>query len=99
MACASLDLHRACVGGSDRPRAPVQRTGSTPEVRVPSARGPRGGMVADATGTARRRTDVRVMLDGLWFTEGPRWHDGALWFSDMHGHRVMRSELDGTATT
>jgi sugar lactone lactonase YvrE len=39
------------------------------------------------------------MLDGLWFTEGPRWHDGALWFSDMHGHRVMRSELDGTATT
>jgi sugar lactone lactonase YvrE len=56
-------------------------------------------MVAEATGTVRGHSDLRVMLDGLWFTEGPRWHDGALWFSDMHGHRVMRTELDGTATT
>jgi sugar lactone lactonase YvrE len=39
------------------------------------------------------------VLDGLWFGEGPRWHDGALWFSDMHGHRVVRTSLDGDATT
>ena len=29
------------------------------------------------------------VLDGLAFAEGPRWHDGRLWFSDMHAHRVQ----------
>jgi sugar lactone lactonase YvrE len=29
-----------------------------------------------------------VVLDGLAFGEGPRWHDGRLWFSDMHAHVV-----------
>jgi sugar lactone lactonase YvrE len=41
----------------------------------------------------------RTVLDGLYFGEGPRWHDGALWFSDMHGHRVVRTSLEGQATT
>jgi sugar lactone lactonase YvrE len=41
----------------------------------------------------------RTILDGLWFGEGPRWHDGALYFSDMHGHRVVRTDLDGNAST
>lgn len=41
----------------------------------------------------------RTILDGLWFGEGPRWHDGALHFSDMHGHRVVRAALDGTSST
>ena len=40
-----------------------------------------------------------VVLDGLYFPEGPRWHGGKLWFSDMHGHRVMTVGLDGTAAT
>lgn len=44
-------------------------------------------------------TGIRTVLDGLWFGEGPRWHDGALWFSDMHGHRVVRTNLDGTSDT
>lgn len=35
---------------------------------------------------------VRTTVDGLWFPEGPRWHDGALWCSDIHGHRVLRIE-------
>jgi sugar lactone lactonase YvrE len=30
-----------------------------------------------------------VLLDGLAFPEGPRWHDGRLWFSDMHAHAVL----------
>src|SRR4051812_43145721 len=34
-----------------------------------------------------RTTDV--VLDGLVFPEGPRWHDERLVFSDMHGHRVV----------
>jgi sugar lactone lactonase YvrE len=42
---------------------------------------------------------VRTVLDGLWFGEGPRWHEGALWFSDMHGHRVVRTTVDGHAET
>lgn len=29
------------------------------------------------------------VLDGLTFPEGPRWHHGRLWFSDMHDHRVL----------
>lgn len=29
------------------------------------------------------------VLDGLAFAEGPRWHDGRLWFSDMHSHVVQ----------
>ena len=42
---------------------------------------------------------VHTVLDGLYFGEGPRWHEGALWFSDMHDHRVVRTTLDGRAET
>lgn len=34
------------------------------------------------------------MIDGLVFPEGPRWHQGALWFSDMHAERVYRWDGD-----
>jgi sugar lactone lactonase YvrE len=37
----------------------------------------------------------RTLLDGLRFPEGPRWHEGALWFSDMHARQVMKLHLDG----
>lgn len=37
----------------------------------------------------------KVLLDGLWFPEGPRWHDGALYFSDMHGRAVWQLTPDG----
>lgn len=36
-----------------------------------------------------------VVLDGLNFPEGPRWHDGRLWFSDMHARRVMTLDPGG----
>ena len=42
---------------------------------------------------------ARVLLDGLVFPEGPRWHAGRLWFSDMHAHRVMTVDLAGRAET
>ncbi len=38
---------------------------------------------------------LEVLLDGLNFPEGPRWHDGRLFFSDMHGHKVMTVDLAG----
>lgn len=34
-------------------------------------------------------------LDGLSFGEGPRWHDGRLWFSDFYRHAVFAASLDG----
>jgi sugar lactone lactonase YvrE len=40
-----------------------------------------------------------VVLDGLLFPEGPRWHDGRLWFSDQHDKRVVAMSVDGTAET
>ena len=36
-----------------------------------------------------------TILDGFYFGEGPRWHEGSLWFSDVHGHTVRRATLDG----
>jgi sugar lactone lactonase YvrE len=41
----------------------------------------------------------RTVLDDLVFTEGPRWHEGRLWCSDMHDHRVISTALDGRADT
>jgi sugar lactone lactonase YvrE len=40
--------------------------------------------------------DHRVVLDGLVFPEGPRWHKRRLWFSDQHDGRVMSVHADGT---
>ena len=45
----------------------------------------------------RTLTGAETILRDFHFIEGPRWHENALWFSDMHGHRVMRSALDGQA--
>jgi sugar lactone lactonase YvrE len=38
-----------------------------------------------------------TILEGIVFPEGPRWHDGDLWFSDMHAHRVMKMSPQGRA--
>lgn len=43
--------------------------------------------------------DARVVLHGLHFGECPRWHDGRLWLSDMHGGRVLAVDGAGRATT
>jgi sugar lactone lactonase YvrE len=40
-------------------------------------------------------TGSETLAEGLTFPEGVRWHDGALWFSDMHAHTVQRLELGG----
>jgi sugar lactone lactonase YvrE len=43
--------------------------------------------------------DRQILLDGCSFLEGPRWCDGALFLSDMHGHRVLRVGTDGSIDT
>jgi len=39
---------------------------------------------------------IDIYADGFRFLEAPRWHDGALWCSDMHAGRVYRFD-PGTA--
>jgi sugar lactone lactonase YvrE len=36
-----------------------------------------------------------IVLDGLAFPEGPRWHDDRLWFSDQHAKHVHAMDVDG----
>jgi sugar lactone lactonase YvrE len=38
---------------------------------------------------------LKVLIDGLAFPEGPRWHDGKLYFSDMHAHQVIALDVAG----
>jgi sugar lactone lactonase YvrE len=39
--------------------------------------------------------ETRVLAEGIYFGEGPRWHQGRLWFSDFHAHAVMSVSLAG----
>lgn len=41
--------------------------------------------------------ETSIVLDGLQFTEGPRWHEGELWFSDMGAGCVMKVDPAGNA--
>jgi sugar lactone lactonase YvrE len=40
-----------------------------------------------------------TLVEGLQFPEGPRWHDGKLWFSDMNAGKVMTVDLLGNLNT
>lgn len=42
---------------------------------------------------------LECFVRGLAFPEGPRWHEGALWFSDFYQRRVMRATPDGRLAT
>lgn len=41
-------------------------------------------------------TDARIIREGLAFGEGPRWHEGRLWFSDFYRHGVFSMAGDGS---
>ena len=38
---------------------------------------------------------VRTLAEDIYFGEGPRWHEGRLWFSDFYAHAVKSVSLDG----
>jgi sugar lactone lactonase YvrE len=40
--------------------------------------------------------ETRVIREGLSFGEGPRWHEGRLWFSDFYRHAIFSIAPDGT---
>lgn len=42
---------------------------------------------------------LETILDSLTFGEGPRWHDGRLWFSDFYTHSVIAMDSAGRAKT
>ncbi|OZE28888.1 gluconolactonase [Rhodococcus sp. 05-2254-6] len=37
-----------------------------------------------------------TIVPGMTFTEGPRWHDGRIWFSDLYTHKVQSAREDGS---
>ena len=40
--------------------------------------------------TSERSAQVtELVVDGLKYPEGLRWHEDRLWFSDMHTHEVI----------
>ncbi|SMD27298.1 SMP-30/gluconolactonase/LRE family protein [Kibdelosporangium aridum] len=41
----------------------------------------------------------RELSRGYTWAECPRWHEGALWFSDMYAHRILRLDADGVPET
>lgn len=43
--------------------------------------------------------ETRVLADGIYFGEGPRWRDGRLWFSDFYAHAVKSVSLAGEVRT
>ncbi len=36
------------------------------------------------------------LVPGIFFGEGPRWHDGELWFSDFFAHQIKVLDSNGT---
>ncbi len=44
-------------------------------------------------------TCASALADGLYFGEGPRWHDGRLWFSDFYDHAVKSMDPAGHVRT
>ena len=43
--------------------------------------------------------NTEVLIEDLTFTEGPRWHDGRLYFSDFFTHRVLAVDTQGNMET
>lgn len=43
--------------------------------------------------------ELQTLITGLDFGEGPRWHDGRLWYSDFYQHRVSAITVDGERET
>ncbi|WP_370071995.1 SMP-30/gluconolactonase/LRE family protein [Mycobacterium sp. Root135] len=44
---------------------------------------------------AASETTFDVIAEGYAYLEGPRWHDGRLWFSDFYTHRVVSCDEAG----
>src|SRR4051794_886079 len=43
--------------------------------------------------------DRRLLTDAVRHAESPRWHEGRLWFSDVHDYKLNTIDLDGRLET
>ena len=43
-------------------------------------------------------TEWDLLVDGVDFGEGPRWHEGRLWYSDFYQRAIYAVAADGTRT-
>jgi len=41
--------------------------------------------------------ETTILMDGLTFGEGPRWHNGKFYFSDFYSHRVFSLDMEGNS--
>lgn len=39
--------------------------------------------------------NTTTLVEGRYFCEGPRWHDGRFWFSDFYAHEICSVGIDG----
>ena len=39
--------------------------------------------------------ETSILMEGLTFGEGPRWHGGKFYFSDFYSHKVFSLDMDG----
>jgi sugar lactone lactonase YvrE len=42
---------------------------------------------------------IETLIDGLSYTEVPRWHNGRLWFADFYTYRVLALDPDNPGQT
>jgi sugar lactone lactonase YvrE len=42
------------------------------------------------------KRDIKVVANGFTYLEGPRWHEGTLWFVDFYTHGVYRVNPSGS---
>ena len=42
---------------------------------------------------------LELLVDGIDFGEGPRWHDGRLWYSDFYQHKIYAVSHGGARET
>ena len=42
---------------------------------------------------------AELLTDDCLYPESPRWRDGSLWFSDVHGYAVKKLDRDGSVET
>ncbi len=40
---------------------------------------------------------TELLLDGLMFPEGPRWHQQKLWFTDQHARNIKTVDINGNS--
>ena len=40
-------------------------------------------------------TTLKLLVENLYFSEGPRWHNNKFWFSDFYQHAVFSFDSDG----